>query len=389
MTRIARMLRWIPVLLVSAPLFVGAAERIVIGQSIDLSGPNAAIGIIGQSIDLSGPNAAIGRDYVAGIKTYFDSINSKGGISGKHIQYIVRDDQGKPELSSKLSTELIAAENVDFLLGSVGTNPTNAILSSPAFRRSNMVLFAPLATENLADNPQIMMWRPQFQDEMRYLYSYFSKVGIRNVGLVMQDASSHEQSLQRISAEMQSRDLNVVGIARIGANGERSAGEAARLAAAKPGLVLVFADSIASGLFLKEFRVHASQTFVAGTSLTNLETLREIAGPKAVEWTVFSQVVPNPNTYSSGIQAEHIAMMRKYRDESVSALTLEGFTVAKSLVHMIERAKNYRTAIQEFRATRNAEIDLGGLLIVNSAKSTHLSNYLDVALFRKGTRLVY
>ncbi|MDQ9170906.1 ABC transporter substrate-binding protein [Oxalobacteraceae bacterium R-40] len=373
MTRIARTFRGILMLLVSAPLFAGAADRI----------------IIGQAIDLSGPNAAIGRDYVAGIKTYFDAVNSKGGISGRRIQYIVRDDQGKPELSARLSTELIAAENVDFLLGSVGMNSTNAILNTQAFRRSNLVLFAPLATENLTDNTQVMMWRPQFQDEMRYLYSYFSKVGIKNVGLVMQDASSHEQSLQRISAEMQARDLNVVGIAHIGANGERSASEAARLAAAKPGLVLVFADSIAGGLFLKEFRTHASQTFVAGTSLTNLETLREIAGPKAVEWTVFSQVVPNPNTYSSGIQAEHIAMMRKYRDESVSALTLEGFAVAKALVHIIEKAKNYRSAIREFRANKNAEIDLGGLSIVNSEKMPHLSSYLDVALFRKGTRLVY
>jgi branched-chain amino acid transport system substrate-binding protein len=373
MIRIARIFRRIFVSLIAVPLFAGAAERITVGQAIDLSGPNAAIG----------------RDYVAGIKTYFDTVNSRGGIAGKRIQYIVRDDEGKAELTARLATELITGERVEFLLGGVGANSTNAILDAPAFRRSNLVLYAPLTTENLAGNAQVMLWRPQFRDEMRYLYSYFSKVGIKDVGIVIQSTLANEQSVQSMASEMRAHGMNIVGLARIGMNGEKSAGEAARLATAKPGLVLVFADSIAGGMFLKQFRTHASQTFVAGTSLTNLETLREVAGTKAVEWTVFSQVVPNPNTYSSSIQAEHISMMRKYRDESVSSLTLEGFAVAKALVHIIGKAKNHRTALQEFRANKNAEIDLGGLLIVNSEKTLHLSNYLDVALFRKGTRLVY
>lgn len=373
MSRFAGKFRLLGLLLIALPLLAAAADRIVIGQAIDLTGPNGAIG----------------RDYVAGVRTYFDTVNTKGGIGGKKIQYIVHDDQGKPELSAKLASELITNENVEFLLGGVGVNPTNAVLKAPAFQRSNLVLFAPLTTAKLAPSDKIMMWRPQFHDEMRYLYSYFSKVGIKNVGIVMQESSGNEQAMQSMNTEMRTSGMNVVGIARIGANGERSAEQAAQLAAAKPGLVLVFADSIAGGLFLKEFRTHASQTFVAGTSLTNLETLREVAGAKAVEWTVFSQVVPNPNTYSSSLQAEHISMMRKFRDESVSSLTLEGFAAAKALVRMIEKAKNYRTAIQEFRSTKNAEIDLGGLLLVSSEKDLPLSNYLDVALFRKGTRLIY
>lgn len=373
MARFAGKLRLLGFLFIAAPLVATAADRIVVGHAIDLTGPNGAIG----------------RDYVAGVKTYFDTVNSKGGIGGKRIQYIVQDDQGKPELSARLASNLIKNENVEFLLGGVGTEPTNAILKAPAFQRSNLVLFAPLTTGKLVPSAQVMMWRPQLQDEMRYLYSYFGRVGIKDIGIVMQESPGNEESLQNMSADMRARGMHVVGIARIGANGEKSAAEAARLATARPGLVLVLADSIASGLFLKEFRVHASETFVAGTSLTNLETLREVAGPKSVEWTVFSQVVPNPTTYSSGIQAEHISMMRKFRDESVSSLTLEGFAAAKALVRMIEKAKNYRLAIQEFRTSKNGEIDLGGLLLVSSEKDLPLSNYLDIALFRKGSRLVY
>lgn len=351
----------------------GAADRIVIGQIIDLSGPNGAIG----------------RDYMAGIKTHFDAVNAKGGVAGKRIRYIVHDDQGKPELAARLANELIAGEQVDYLLGGVGTEPVNAILASSTFRRSSLVLYAPLVTGQLPSTKQLMLWRPQLHDEMRYLYSYFSRVGIRDVGVVVQASFASGQELQTMSAEMRTQGINLVGIAQIGVNGERSTEEAARLAAAKPGLVLVFADSIAGGLFLKAFRAHASQTFVAGTSLTNLETLREVAGAAALEWTLFSQVVPNPHTYASSIQAEHIAMMRKFRDEAMSSLTLEGFAAAKALVRMIETAGNYRAALQEFRASKNAAIDLGGLTAVNSAAHMPLSGYLDIALIRKGSRLVY
>src|SRR3569623_600786 len=75
---------------------------------------------IGQVIDLSGENGAIGRDYVAGIKTYLDSMNAKGGLHGKRVQYIVRDDQGKPELSDSLAAGLIDNGEIEFDVGGDG-----------------------------------------------------------------------------------------------------------------------------------------------------------------------------------------------------------------------------------------------------------------------------
>jgi branched-chain amino acid transport system substrate-binding protein len=85
---------------------------------------------------------------------------------------------------------------------------------------------------------------------------------------------------------------------------------------------------------------------------------------------------------------EHLKMMKKFRDEAASSLTLEGFAVAKALVKTIELAKNNHAALQEMK-TRPREIDLGGLWIASSPKDNHQSNYLDIALFRKGTGLLF
>ena len=122
---------------------------------------------------------------------------------------------------------------------------------------------------------------------------------------------------------------------------------------------------------------------MAGTSLINLETLRELAGAGAVEWTVFSQVVPNPNTGRSSIQLEHLNMMKKYRDEPPSSLTLEGFTVAKTLIRAIQRSKRSNQAALQDLLNQDVNIDLGGLSVTASPNSQHLSGYLDIALFKK------
>ena len=345
--------------------------------------------VIGQAIDLSGPNAAIGRDYVAGIKTHFDAINSAGGINGKHIQYIVRDDQGEPGLSVAMATELIERDQVDYLFGGVGDDITRAVLEAPAFKRSGQILYAPLAASQLGGS-HVLFWRPGYKQEISYIFAYFGKLGLKSVGIVYQDSAANQDAFRSLNSEIKAHRMQLTGVAHVKSGGSQAETdmEAKRLAVSSPGFVIVIADTISTALFLKQFRNYAANVFVAGTSLINLSTLREVAGAKAVEWTVFSQVVPNPNSATSLIQVEHLNMMRKYRDEAVSSLTLEGFAAAKTLTKAIQQAKHSRSALQEL-ITQDGDIDLGGLSIGVRPHSDHLSSYLDIALFNKGSGLMF
>jgi ABC-type branched-subunit amino acid transport system substrate-binding protein len=348
--------------------------------------------IIGQAIDLSGPNADIGRDYVAGIKTCFDMVNASGGIGGRKIQYVVRDDRGQASIAAEAATELLERGQVDVLMGGVGDASMEAVLNTNAFRRSGLVLFAPLAAADHARNARVMFWRPSYRQELRHIFSHFGKLGMKEIGLVFQDTPSNQEAYKNLSAEVRDHGMKLTGTVRIGVQ-DAQAGkirmEAERLAASRPDFILVVADSIGAALFLREYRKLDKQTFVAGTSLTNLATLRELAGPQAVEWTVFSQVVPNPNAGTSLLQVEHLNMMRKYRDESLSALTLEGFVAAKALVKALQQAKRGpRNALQEL-AAQEGDIDLGGMTITVGTNGNRLSTYLDIALFRKGSALIF
>ncbi|NEX61946.1 ABC transporter substrate-binding protein [Noviherbaspirillum galbum] len=338
---------------------------------------------IGQAIDLSGPNAALGRDYVAGIKTCFDAVNAAGGINGKRIQYIVQDDHGDAERSAKAVGSLIERDQADFLVGGVGDDTLRAVLESAAFKRSGHMLFAPLAANDYPAGTRALFWRPTFRQELSHVFAHFSRLGASGVGLVMQDTPASADSMRALNGVIAEHKGMIRASVRLAADGSNAAVEARKLAVAKPDFIVVVADTIGTALFLKEFRKVDAQTFVAGTSLINLETLRELAGAKAVEWTVFSQVVPNPAAGNSMIQMEHLKMMRKYRDEAVSSLTLEGYAAAKVLVRIIQQARGGRQALHETLA-QPTEIELGGLAAATGTNRTRLSSYLDIALFKKG-----
>jgi branched-chain amino acid transport system substrate-binding protein len=369
-------------------LLVHGAAASLLFISLSAAAAGNAI-VIGQAVDLSGPNGSIGRDYVAGIKTYFDMLNSSGGIDGRRIQYVARDDHGDARLSADAATELIERDQADYLIGGVGDDATKAVLNAPAFTRSGLTLFAPLAAADYASSARGLFWRPGYQQEIRHIFSHFGKLGINDVGIVYQDTPLNADAFRSLAAEIRERKMKPGATARIGANGEDVARAAQQLAAARPGFVLVIADTIGTAQFLKAYRKLDGQTFVAGTSLINLATLRELAGAKAVEWTVFSQVVPNPNAALSPLQIEHLNMMRKYRDEPVSALTLEGFAAAKALAQAIRQTKaGTHAQLKEFFA-KNSAIDLGGLSVAAANNGNRLSNYVDIALFRKGSGLLF
>ncbi len=62
---------------------------------------------LGQSCALSGPAKALGTGMRAGLNAYFLKINSEGGINGRKINLISKDDGYEPELAIKNTRELI------------------------------------------------------------------------------------------------------------------------------------------------------------------------------------------------------------------------------------------------------------------------------------------
>lgn len=70
---------------------------------------------------LSGGVAMVSKSYFAGYKMAVEEINKAGGILGRKVEFIVRDDTGNPELTTRYCRELITKEKVDFLFAGSAT----------------------------------------------------------------------------------------------------------------------------------------------------------------------------------------------------------------------------------------------------------------------------
>ncbi|MBI3075748.1 MAG: ABC transporter substrate-binding protein [Deltaproteobacteria bacterium] len=86
------------------------------------SGPAAGqpikIGFIGE---LSGLLAQYGEDSLRAAELFVEQTNQRGGVLGRKVELIVRDDKTRPDEAVRHARDLIFAERVDFLVHSISS----------------------------------------------------------------------------------------------------------------------------------------------------------------------------------------------------------------------------------------------------------------------------
>ncbi|MGE5090293.1 MAG: ABC transporter substrate-binding protein, partial [Candidatus Levyibacteriota bacterium] len=76
--------------------------------------------------------------YRKGMQLAVDEVNAAGGVLGRRIEVVSRDDNGVPGDAVRVAEELVAREHVALLMG---TFPSNVGLAVADFARQRKVLF--------------------------------------------------------------------------------------------------------------------------------------------------------------------------------------------------------------------------------------------------------
>src|SRR5271167_4225446 len=104
-------------------LFVAAAPVCAAADEVGVS--SGAI-LFGQAAALEGPSSALGQGMRQGILAAFAEINARGGVHGRRLDLISRDDGYDPDRSVAQTIKLIEEDRVFALIGAVGTPTTTA-----------------------------------------------------------------------------------------------------------------------------------------------------------------------------------------------------------------------------------------------------------------------
>src|SRR5436190_4698020 len=93
---------------------------------------------IGSTLALTGPLASTALVHQIVGEIYVEQLNRKNGLLGRPVEWVVKDDQSKPELARTLYEQLITVDKVDLVMGPYATG---AILSAMGVaQRYNKVL---------------------------------------------------------------------------------------------------------------------------------------------------------------------------------------------------------------------------------------------------------
>lgn len=153
------------------------------------AGVTAETVTIGGHFPLTGP-AAPGRSGIAlGHTCYYEHVNDDGGVHGRRIEWISRDDAGDPTQATQVVNQLVLEDGVFAVVGGVGTEVHSAVLD-PLNSEGVPDLFVSagsLRWDDPATNPYTFGWQPDHVTEGKIVGEYVAEeLPEARVGLLLQ-----------------------------------------------------------------------------------------------------------------------------------------------------------------------------------------------------------
>src|SRR5688572_721451 len=122
-----------------AKWFIGSVLMVLcLGVLVSASAQAPAPLRIGGTLSLTGPLAGTSMIHKVVGDIYIDELNRKGGLLGRRVEWVLRDDQSKPDLARTLYEQLLTVDKVDLLIGPYGT--ANILSAMGVAQRYNKVL---------------------------------------------------------------------------------------------------------------------------------------------------------------------------------------------------------------------------------------------------------
>jgi ABC-type branched-subunit amino acid transport system substrate-binding protein len=128
---------------------IGAAFSIAMAVAPAPAEPSGPPVKIGSTLALTGPLSATAQIHKIVGDIYVEQLNKKNGLLGRPVEWIVKDDQSKPDLARTIYEQLLTVDRVDLLMGPYATGNILAAMGV-AQRYNKMLAHHTLGIPNLA-----------------------------------------------------------------------------------------------------------------------------------------------------------------------------------------------------------------------------------------------
>ncbi len=288
--------------------------------------------VLGQSCALSGPVKNLGLEMRAGLLAAFAQINANGGVRGREIVLISRDDGYEPDEAVRNTNGLVYDDQVFALIGAVGTPTSLAV--APIINVSRIPFFAPFTGAEFLRNPfkkYVINVRASYFQEMEKLTSYLiDRKKVSRIACFYQNDSYGFAGLEGIEIALAKRGMSLVSKGSYERNTVAVLGGLEDISRGKPeAIVLVGAYSACAEFIKLNSNRTGREIIYCNISFVGTESLQEALGGYGKN-VVVSQVVPSPYDLENRLIRKFLEAMRKYQhDASVTFTSLEGYIAGR------------------------------------------------------------
>jgi branched-chain amino acid transport system substrate-binding protein len=324
---------------------------------------------VGAIVSRSGAASSYGEQVTRGFDLAVEQINASGGVDGRRLELLYRDDSTNPEIGLAALRGLVEQDRVSTVLGAVSSTVT--VRLAPYCERHKVLLMSPTASAPQLSEAGDYIFRAFPSDvlEGTSMAEFARDLGLDRVAILAVDNEYGSSLTRAFTDRLKASGGNVVASLTF-PEGDTSA--IADAVAALPGLaprglyIPAYASDLATVLrLLRETRI---RPIVLGTSSAGSEVIRA-SGP-AAENLVFPMSSFDPASDNAEVHAFAAAFKARYGSEPdmyaahgydtvrvlAAAATLAGSWGADEIHDALLHIDNYEGVTGRLAFDRNGDV---------------------------------
>jgi branched-chain amino acid transport system substrate-binding protein len=257
---------------------------------------------LGFNGDLSAsPSAQSGKAGVIGIQSAIDDINAAGGVLGRKLILVIRDDQSQPPKSIQNMSDLVDNEKVSAVFGP--TNSGNALAWRHIPNQKKVVSMGMIGsgteiTKPMSPGADNYMFRVSMVDreQVSGLVAYAKKSGTTKIGLMGETTGYGQGGLKDLEEIAKMHGLTPLAVEKFAVSDTDMTSQLNKMKAAGVETVLVWAQGTPTGQLLRSMeKLNYFPTFLTSWAADNI-TFFDAAGKGLAGKPIFMRTMVSPST---------------------------------------------------------------------------------------------
>jgi len=211
--------------------------------------------VMGAWIAQSGLLATMGKQDTQAVRAFLNMVNEQGGVNGRKIEWIVEDDEYKPEKTVAVARKLDKVDKIFVYFGCLGTSNTVAAYNAYV-KEANIPIVSLQATGAIVSQPPkrliFPVTAPQYVENRAYVDFAVNNYRAKTFGVLYQNDEFGQVGSDQVAIQVKNVGAKIISEQRFETQSTDVSSQILSLKKANPDAVVVSSTGDRQAIILKE-----------------------------------------------------------------------------------------------------------------------------------------